>query len=236
MAGAWCPLSQAHTGLKFVHPAAMGNGATAGELRLREALIIRQLFPRVRAESAFTSIEDGVSMRVCVQSCPVDSCCVAEFESADGESGSAGICRKAVLPLLSRNATDVPTLFYKLLPSVFNSGAKRKLHTAGSGIFSRCDMSSWGDLPGDGYIGMSPNPALQDAPATTVEWNTNACKDERTCIDSCLFTSPCWGFMFVPGKGYALRGGEDALGIRTFFAVPDPAKVFTPLDMEALRW
>jgi hypothetical protein len=83
---------------------------------------------------------------------------------------------------------------------------------------------------------MSINPALQDAPATTVEWNTDGCKDEGSCIDSCLFSATCWGFIYVPGQGYALRGGEDYLGVRTFFAVPDPAKMTTPLDMEALRW
>lgn len=57
-------------------------------------------------------------------------------------------------------------------------------------------------------------------PRTTIDWNPNSCTSESTCQATCDALSSCFGFMYVPKFGYALRTGEYQLGVRSFFVSP----------------
>jgi hypothetical protein len=54
-----------------------------------------------------------------------------------------------------------------------------------------------------------------------------------------MMSLSCRGFIFVPGLGFALRGGEDQIGTRTFLVSPDfalqPAATLpTPAESSAI--
>jgi uncharacterized membrane protein YgcG len=84
---------------------------------------------------------------------------------------------------------------------------------------------SWVAAASKGLVGTSTNPALVEETdlAKAVEWGE--CEAETACRLKCETTAACWGFVFVPGKGWATRGGEDQIGVRSFVVSPDFAKV-----------
>jgi hypothetical protein len=108
-----------------------------------------------------------------------------------------------------------------------------KAKTMASGVFAICDMTDWQQLAEEGWIGTSPNPMLVEEDRTVAEWDVlGVCSSETSCHKSCVADSSCWGFIYVPGKGFTLRTGEMWLGVRSFFVSPDPAQ--TPLAANGL--
>jgi hypothetical protein len=108
-----------------------------------------------------------------------------------------------------------------------------KAKTMASGVFAICDMTDWQQLAEEGWIGTSPNPMLVEEDRTVAEWNVlGVCSSKVSCHKSCVADASCWGFIYVPSKGFTLRTGEMWLGVRSFFVSPDPAQ--TPLAANGL--
>eukprot|EP00775_Hariotina_reticulata_P001857 gene1857-2193_t len=174
----------------------------------------------------------AASPGACVDASPKDKCTIVQFE--EGPTPSTNVCKHAVLPPVGPVAENpaIPRLYYKLPPSELISDAsirssnQVRTKTKSSGIYARCNMAAWGTLPEDGEIGTSPNPYLVEQQKQTVEWNTPAgskwpCYSEASCQRTCDALATCWGYIYVQSKGFAIRGGEDQLDVRSFFSSPN---------------
>eukprot|EP00775_Hariotina_reticulata_P006511 gene6511-6738_t len=218
----------------------------------------------------------------CVRSCPVDSCCVAQWEALN-DAETVGNCRQVIMPPAAPDTTTAK-LYYKLPPagliaaaSMKNVSASSELQTGSglkvsaaslqvagkvdeqgrvvfdgsvgptrsspdavkaktisSGLYARCSVAQWASLAENGFMGTSPFPEDIEKDATYIQYNVQ-CNSEASCKQFCDSLSTCWGFVFVPGRGFAIRGGEDRLEVRTFFAVPDPNKP-PGFNLSALQW
>uniref|UniRef100_A0A383VQR0 Tyrosine-protein kinase ephrin type A/B receptor-like domain-containing protein n=1 Tax=Tetradesmus obliquus TaxID=3088 RepID=A0A383VQR0_TETOB len=183
---------------------------------------------------------DNAAVKACVEACPADQCCIAEIEKSD--SGIS--CKHARLaPLSSDTANSKARMFYKLPPSEIAAASKTdskdvKAKTMASGIYAICDIEAHKADAAAGKLGTSPDPTKVEAGRDSIEFNSANCKDAATCKAACAADAACWGFIYVPGSGFALRGGESWLGGRSFFVSPDgngAAGVAGP-DMNALAW
>lgn len=176
-------------------------------------------------DAVFTAVPAGAaSVAACIEACPNTMCCIAQYEAGSG--GSPAVCKHAKLAPTGPVSADasIPRLFYKLPPSALIAAASVSAKTQSSSLYMSCNMSPWGALPGSGEIGTSPNPALVEEAKQTVEWDAAGCTDETSCGKSCDANAACWGYIYVQGKGFALRGGEDQIGTRSFFVSPEVCK------------
>jgi hypothetical protein len=191
-------------------------------------------------DSMFTVTSSGTARETCLKTCPEDSCCINQFEAVDPADEETGTCKRAVLAPAGPDSTTAK-LYYKLPPSEVIAAASAsndttaKIKTQSSGIYARCALDSYASLAASGEIGTSPFPDDIEKAKTFVRWNEARCNSEQSCETTCDSLATCWGYVFVPGSGYAIRGGEMQLGFRTFFAVPD-ATLASSLDMEDLLW
>lgn len=185
----------------------------------------------------------GVDFVTCIESCPAGYCCIAQWE-VEGST-----CRTAKLaPVGPLYAAVGASLYYKLPPSQLIAAASQSTQNSSSsssegsgaegtvraktqpaGIYARCAMDvAWVEQAKLGRVGTSTDPARVEE-KDVVEWGE--CSSELTCRHKCEANAACWGFIYVPGSGFALRGGEDQLGTRTFLVSPDfaAAPVATPV-------
>eukprot|EP00775_Hariotina_reticulata_P005083 gene5083-5324_t len=188
----------------------------------------------------FTVTTTSTARETCLKTCPVESCCINQFEAVDPDDEETGTCKRAVLAPVGPDSST-PKLYYKLPPSELIAAATVKndtrvqVKTQSSGIYARCDLTDFIDKAADGTIGTSPFPDDIEKAKTFVRWNESGCNSEATCEATCDGLATCWGYIYVPTKGYAIRGGEMQLGFRTFFVVPDASQI-SAFEMEALEW
>jgi Tyrosine-protein kinase ephrin type A/B receptor-like len=175
----------------------------------------------------FVNAGAQTTLQACVESCPVHACCVAQWELASA-GDELGACVHAVLPPVGPDDTEA-RLYYKLPPSELVSSASKNGSVAAktryAGIYTRCRMGAdWVTAAVAGLIGPSPNNTLieETDAAAAVEWGS--CTTEAACRARCEADAACWGIIFVPGRGFALRGGEDQLLVRSFLVSPDLSK------------
>lgn len=187
---------------------------------------------RLALDPSLFSTNDTSSFEDCIHGCTPDLCCIAEWV----KEGS--VCKWATLmPVGPKWAEDGNgALYYKLPPSSIiasasvndSSSGHLKAKTQPAGVYTRCGMTDeWVDLAKQGKVGTSFNLARVEE-ANVVEWNQ--CTDEIACRLLCDTNAACWGFIFVPGSGFALRGGEDQIGTRTFMVSPDFAAYTTTVS------
>eukprot|EP00775_Hariotina_reticulata_P005178 gene5178-5416_t len=158
-----------------------------------------------------------------------------KFEAVDRSNEEVGTCKQFIMaPVGPDNSTG--KLYYKLPPSELIAATSVTIKTQSSSIYARCLLpTAETNLTADGLVGTSPFPDDIEKDKTFVRWNEGKCNSEATCEATCNGLATCWGYVYVPGKGYAIRGGEMQLGFRTFFAVPD-ATLATSLAMDTLLW
>jgi hypothetical protein len=182
---------------------------------------------------------DASSFSDCVQSCPTNQCCLAQFEAEVGSTAAA--CKHLVSAPVVSTASGAQWV-YKLPPSelvgassVLPSDPTTPPPVAGtvkakmmsSGYYAHCAVADTAKMLTVGsnlganartfYNGTAP------AVAATLP-NKAACK--KLCDDS----NVCFGFVVVPnGSAFDcyFRGGVDALNGRAFFALPTDSAVDT---------
>lgn len=177
---------------------------------------------RMAIDNSLLQVTTAASYRDCIEGCQADQCCIAQFEA----QGST--CKRALLPPVGPAYTGA-SLYYKLPPSATIAAANVSANvsmvwarTQAAGVYARCSMSDAFVAKAKlGLVGSSTNPQLVETPdlASTVEWGE--CTDQLTCRLKCENNAACWGFIYVPDKGWATRGGEDQIGTRSFFVSPD---------------
>ncbi|KAF8062093.1 hypothetical protein HT031_004353 [Scenedesmus sp. PABB004] len=170
-------------------------------------------------DSLFAVDAGAADMAACMAACDPSQCCVVQWEA-----GGAGTCKRAELAPVGP-AYSGAAFFYKPPPSQLVAGASADKVTAkttqqtGAGAFARCAMGApMAALAAAGKVGTPPDRALVEA-VDAVSWGE--CADEAACAAKCATNAACWGWIYVPGKGFALRGGEDQIGVRSWFASPD---------------
>jgi hypothetical protein len=169
---------------------------------------------------------DNQFVKGCVEACPANSCCIAEIEKSD----SGTTCKHAVLAPVGPDAA-VARMYYKLPPSELAAASKNNktaAKTMASGIYAICDIEQHKAAAAAGLLGTSPDPTKVEAGRESIEFNTPACSNAADCKKACAADAACWGFVHVPGSGFALRGGESWLGGRSFFVSPDGKDVVNP--------
>uniref|UniRef100_A0A383W8R7 Tyrosine-protein kinase ephrin type A/B receptor-like domain-containing protein n=1 Tax=Tetradesmus obliquus TaxID=3088 RepID=A0A383W8R7_TETOB len=170
-----------------------------------------------------TAGDDKAKVAACVTACPANQCCIAEIEKSD----SGITCKQARLaPLGASTADNKARMYYKLPPSEIAAATKNtttSAKTMASGIYAICDIEAHKAAAAAGELGTSPDPTKVEAGRNSIEFGTNACKNAETCKAACAADAACWGFIYVPGSGFALRGGESWLGGRSFFGSPNGA-------------
>jgi len=177
----------------------------------------------------------NVTRENCIKTCPSAACCINQFEAIDRSNEEIGTCKTFIMPPVGPDSTT-GKLYYKLPPSELIAAGSVSIKTQSSSIYARCGLTTTeSNMAANGMVGTSPFPDDIEKDKTFVRWNESRCNSEVTCEATCSNLATCWGYMFVPGKGYAIRGGEMQLGFRTFFAVPD-ATLATSLAMETLLW
>jgi hypothetical protein len=149
----------------------------------------------------------------------------SSHSSSSGSGGSSGNSTADVGAVYTDSAAGNRTAVGTVTGDVQSAANVVKAKTMASGVFAICDMTEWQQLAADGWIGTSPNPMLVEEDRTVAEWDVlGICSSEGSCHKSCVADSSCWGFIYVPGKGFTLRTGEMMLGVRSFFVSPDPAQ------------
>lgn len=162
----------------------------------------------------------------CVEACPADQCCIAQMQlTSDGKTLNCKHAKlDAVKPVDKDTDQAAARLYYKLPPSEMAAASTNDKNVAAktisSGIYAVCDISAYATAATDGKIGTSYDPNLveKEGLAGLV---FGECISDAACQVACNGKSTCWGYIYVQGKGFALRGGEDQLGGRTFFSSPD---------------
>lgn len=157
----------------------------------------------------------------CVESCPADNCCLAQFEAAVGAVPAA--CR-----LLIGNPVEAsdPTaqLVYKLPPSelVGASSVVGKMMSSGYyAHFARRDADLSELLTVGSNLGANARTFYNGTAAAVAATLPNKAACQKLCDDS----NVCFGFVVVPSATAGqfdcyFRGGVDALNGRAFFALP----------------
>ena len=174
----------------------------------------------------------------CVQTCDASKVCIQEFHNEDDEG--EGECKR--VELVPVGATDTGAkLYYKLPPSELIAASSTnttiQAKTQSSGIYVRASLGSYAKLAEDGAIGTSPYNDDIEKEKTFVRWDERGCTTEASCKTVCDAMATCWGFIHVPAKGFAIRGGEMQVGVRTFVASPEPvAAAAAGLNMSSLKW
>lgn len=172
----------------------------------------------------------------CVEGCSPDTCCVAELEMV----GTTYVCKRAQFDVLASLAANQDTtkarMYYKLPPSEIAAASVKNVEakTIASGIFAVCDVDAFKALVQAGKVGTSPNPSKVEESRDFIEFNVQ-CNSESSCQKACMADATCWGVVYHPTAGFALRGGEDRLDTRTFFSSPDPTGALSSV-MESLKW
>ncbi len=174
---------------------------------------------------------EAAAVKKCVEDCPRDKCCIAEMQR---EVGGLSCFRAELAPAapLPAAATTGARLFYKLPPSLFAAASTDDMlsvKTISSGLYAICDINTWAADARDGKVGTSTDPTKVQV-ANHANWTE--CTTVAACKAMCDASAPCWGFVQVASKGFALRGGEMTEGARTFFASPDAAGI----DYAQLQW
>jgi hypothetical protein len=182
-------------------------------------------------------VDEAISS--CVESCSPDTCCVAELEKID----DTYVCKRAVLSAIGSMASGLDAgkarMYYKLPPSeiaaasINETGVAAK--TIASGIFAVCDVSSFAAEVAGGLIGTSTDPTKVEQGRNTIDFDTASCNSELSCQNACIKDAACWGVVYHPTSGWAVRGGEDRLDTRTFFSSPDPTGALSSV-MESYKW
>jgi hypothetical protein len=182
---------------------------------------------------------DNKFVKGCVEACPADQCCIAEIEKSDKDI----TCKHARLAPVSSDTRDkLPRMYYKLPPSEIAAASKdsAKAKTMASGIYAICSLEKFEAEAAAGKIGTSPDPTKVEEAREYIAFNAPGCKDAEECKKACAADAACWGFIWHPVKGFALRGGESWLGGRSFFVSPDAngdsAAKIAGFDMNALAW
>jgi hypothetical protein len=177
--------------------------------------------------SVTSAANANAAVKMCVEACPADKCCIAEIEKSD--SGSISCKHARLEPTMAMYIPDTARMFYKVPPSQIAAASKdqTKAKTMGSGLWAVCDITDYLNATVNGFVGTSPNPLLVEAGRNAIEWNTAECYNIESCKAACLANAACWGFVLAPRPdgqpGFALRGGESWLGGRSFFVSPDAA-------------
>ncbi|KAF8063858.1 hypothetical protein HT031_003715 [Scenedesmus sp. PABB004] len=178
----------------------------------------------------------ATTVTTCLAACPADKCCVAEMLETTAGSGVVS-CKHALLAPTTPAVDGKAKMFYKLPPSEISAASKDvSAKTMASGIFAACDIDSFATDAAAGLVGTSPNPLLVEAGRNAAEWDVDECKSYATCKAACMSNGACWGFLYVPTKGWTLRGGEATLGARSFFVSPNGADASGPADMASFTW
>lgn len=200
------------------------------------------------------------TLAACINSCPANACCWAQWEAA------TTTCRRATLTAVGADVPG-PRLHTKLSPSAMSSAASAnrtrrygdggiaKANMLSSGIYSRClipaaQKAAWLAVGST----LDPSDAQTFSRASVnASWETVATPED--CERKCDNSNVCWGFVLdnneaVPsafniftGRWEAVgnprptngwrclyRGGIDALRTRSFFVVP------TGVDLSQLNW
>ncbi len=181
--------------------------------------------------SAATEQSINAALITCVFACPVSSCCIAELQ----RNSTDVACRRAVLTpaaSLAAGALAGARMYYKLPPSEFAAASTNNISakTISSGIYAICNIDTWATEASDGKVGTSTDPTKVEV-GNHANWTE--CTTVAACKARCDASAPCWGFVEVAGKGFALRGGEMSVGGRAFFVSPNGAN-FPALD--TLQW
>eukprot|EP00775_Hariotina_reticulata_P004824 gene4824-5072_t len=188
-------------------------------------------------DSLFAPAQPVTDVAACILKCPANQCCISQFE----ETSTGNACKIAALPPVGPNYTGA-RLYYKLPPSELIAAASVNntisIKTKAAGIYTRCVMNgTWESLAAAGKVGWSANASLVEETnrTTLVEWGE--CADETSCRIKCEGLATCWGFIYVPSKGWAIRNGEDQIGFRSFMISPDfcSAPADTPEDGPASK-
>lgn len=180
------------------------------------------ILPPARPMAMVASVPDDTKPRLYYKLPPSEMIAAASVKSASvnaTQSSSDGV-GAVYTDTKAGNRTAVGTA-----TGTGSSENAVKAKTMASGVFAICDMTDWQQLAADGWIGRSPNPMLVEEDRTVAEWDVlRVCNSEGSCHKSCVADASCWGFIYVPGKGFTLRTGEMMLGVRSFFVSPDPAQ------------
>ena len=177
------------------------------------------------AASLLGASTNAADLATCVESCPADKCCMAQYDVA----GKA--CFKVLLDPVASDATDAKQLLYKLPPSTIGSASSVDAKTMSSGYYAHCaiptaDATKWeaagSNLGGDARTFVTGSAAA---------W-TAAGQSKDDCKKACDNSNVCWGFVFDKAAGKcSFRGGVDALATRSFFALPTGVS-----NRAALKW
>jgi hypothetical protein len=185
------------------------------------------ILPPARPMAMVASVDDG-KPRLYYKLPPSEMIAAASIKSGanstQGGSSNSGNSTGGVGAVYTDTAAGNRTAVGTVAGSVSPENAV-KAKTMASGVFAICDMTDWQELAAEGWIGTSPNPMLVEEERTVTEWDVlGVCSSEGSCHKSCVADASCWGFIYVPGKGFTLRTGEMMLGVRSFFVSPDPAQ------------
>lgn len=170
------------------------------------------------------------SLGACMASCPADSCCLAEYNTA------SKVCLTAAFAPVGTGSGDIQKLYYKLAPSAMGSassveGEEAKAKMISSGMYARCSATSelWmtlgTPLTVDARTFVSPDQMWD---------HVHYVSSEDDCKKKCDASNVCWGFIMqsygLYNKQCLYKGGEDALSTRSFFVVP------TAVDLSPMNW
>jgi len=167
------------------------------------------------------------SLTDCVESCPADKCCMAQYDV----TGKA--CYKVLLEPVSSEASSGRQLLYKLPPSTLGSASSVEEPKAGakmmsSGYYAHCTIpantaTTWEAAGSD--LGNNARTFVKAAAWTGVQ-----SKDD--CKKACDNSNVCWGFVYdAAEQKCSFRGGVDAIATRSFFALPTGVA-----NLAALKW
>ncbi|KAF8065592.1 hypothetical protein HT031_003193 [Scenedesmus sp. PABB004] len=162
---------------------------------------------RLMNESFMTSApSDAANATACINGCGAGTCCFVSFDYGYFNSNTTRCLRLELPPATSD--TTFPLVYYKMLPSDVIAasslrGEEAKAKSMSSGLYARCSAT-----------------VAQIGAFTTLSGATGS-TSLRQCRRSCDEMSTCWGFTVQSsGNACVLRGGTDALDLRTFFRLP----------------
>lgn len=160
----------------------------------------------------------------CVEACPTDKCCFAQFER--------GQCSQARLTPEDASATTAQFV-YKLPPSTLvgaSSVTDVKAKMMSSGYYAHCqvtDVNAWLT------VGSNLNKVAKGFGGKTAQWVSAGSKAD--CKKACDNSNICIGFI-TQLSGTQLqcsyRGGVDSLNSRAFFSLPTDSSV----NVDGLGW
>ncbi|WIA38112.1 hypothetical protein OEZ86_001474 [Tetradesmus obliquus] len=192
-------------------------------------------------DSLLTTDAAAQDLVSCLGGCGPEKCCIVQWEAPSSS------CKRAELAPVGPGFPGAK-LFYKLPPSVAiatasisntqsstssSSSNEVSAKTRGSTQYARCAMAgAWATLAAAGKVGTATSAELVEQ-EHAVSWGE--CDSETSCEALCSAAAACWGYMHVPGKGWATRGGEDQIGTRSFFVSPDFGAAAAAGKLDAAR-